>query len=380
MKSSDLPKRVALVYDWVNTPFGGAERVLLALHKIFPDAPLYTSIYDRSVAKWAKVFDVRTSYLQEIPFAKQHHRELLPLMPSAFEHLDLSRYDLVISITSAEAKAVQVSPRALHLCYLLTPTRYLWSHTFEYQTGILKPIKAFVFSLLRRWDFKVAQKPTAFIPISRLVQQRCEKYYRRKTLPVIYPPFSLNSQLPEKSSQFKGLSDYYIVVSRLVGYKKIELCIKACISLKRKLLIIGDGPDDSKVSRLIEFLDPESQFIFWYERLSDAELKQAYASSIALLLPAEEDFGITALEAQAFGKPVLVFRHSGAAEVVKEGKSGIHFSHQTTNSLSTAMLELEKKHWDSDVIKSLTSQYNEQAFIEQFHETVLTAWNNHQKG
>lgn len=378
--NSDFPLRVALVYDWVNTPHGGAERVLLALHKIFPQAPLYTSLYDSKVAKWADVFDIRTSYLQEIPFAKQSHRELLPLMPSAFEHLNLSQYELVISVTSAEAKAVNVSKSALHICYLLTPTRYLWSHTHEYQTGLLKPIKAMMFAHLRQWDFHAAQQPDEIIPISKLVQKRTQKYYQRKTLPVIYPPFSLNAQLFQSEKTFKNLSNYYLVVSRLVGYKKVELCINTCITLQKQLVIIGDGPDAEQIASVIEKNDPHKKYIHWFQKTSDKSLMQAYSASKALLLPAEEDFGITALEAQAFGKPVIVYRNSGAAEVVKEGTTGIHFSQQTPEALSKAISDLEGKTWNSDVIKSHAAQYNERAFIDQFRKAIEKAWQQHKKG
>lgn len=378
--SLDFPTRVALVYDWVNTPYGGAERVLTALHKIFPDAPLYTSVYDKEVANWAKDFDIRTSYLQELPLAKQAHRELLPLMPSVFEHLHLQQYELIISITSAEAKGVNIHRNALHICYLLTPTRYLWSHTHEYQTGLLAPLKALMFSKLRAWDFKAAQKPDVIIPISKLVAHRTKKYYQRETAPVIYPPFNLEHKVDKQEKTFRDLKDYFLIVSRLVGYKKVELCVYACIQLQKQMVLVGDGPDSARIEKLISQKDPHHKYIHWFRRLSDDDLQQAYSASKALLLPAEEDFGITALEAQAFGKPVIVYQHSGAAEVVLENTTGIHFSEQTIEALSTAILETEKKVWKTDVIKSHATQYNEQAFMDQFRKAVTTAWQQHKKG
>jgi glycosyltransferase involved in cell wall biosynthesis len=372
--TSVFEQRVALVYDWVNTPFGGAERVLLALQKIFPQAPLYTSVYDAKKAVWAKNFDVRTTYLQAIPFAKQAHRELLPLLPQAFEHLDLSEYDVVISVTSAEAKGVIVRPDALHICYLLTPTRYLWSHTHEYQAGFLKPLKAYIFSKLRDWDFKAAQKPNVIIPISKLVQKRCLKYYQRKTEPVIYPPCSLTINPQNLTTTFHDVSDYYLVVSRLVDYKNVDLCIEACVNTEKKLVIVGDGPAASQIRSFIDTKDPKLKYIHWYTQLSDEELQRAYSASRALLLPAEEDFGITALEAQAFGKPVIVYYYSGAAEVVVDQKTGIHVRTQTVDAFSKAILDLEQKKWNSDVIKSHASAYNEQAFTDQFTKAVQKAW------
>src|SRR5258708_2622600 len=172
MKSTS-PK-VALVYDRVNTHYGGAENVLLALHQIYPSAPLYTSVYNPQTATWAKVFDVRTSFLQKFPFAKKFHRLYVALMPLAFESFDLSEFDIVISISSAEAKGVLTKPNQLHVCYLLTPTRYLWSHAEEYQKDWLTgPIRALIFNYLRWWDQSAALRPDIFIPISQLVAERC---------------------------------------------------------------------------------------------------------------------------------------------------------------------------------------------------------------
>lgn len=377
VKPNLFPTKIALVYDWVNTPYGGAERVLVALHKIFPQAPLYTAVYDPKVATWAKDFTIKTSFLQNILFSQQRHRELLPLLPLAFESLDLTAFDLVISITSAQAKAIKVHPNALHICYLLTPTRYLWSHTHKYQQGRLQPIKALIFSWLRQWDYQVAQKPQVIIAISQLVKQRTQKYYRRSTHPVIYPPFQFNYQTKILQTVDRK-AEYYLVVSRLVPYKKVDLCIRTCVNLGKNLIIVGDGPESKNIQSLIQKLDPQQKLITWYSQLTDTELQHVYAAAKALLLPAEEDFGITALEAQAFGKPVIVYQHSGAAEVVKNGITGIHFSDQTLESLSGAILESQQHHFDSAVIKSHALLYNERTFMSQFETAVRAAWEKHQ--
>ena len=367
--------KVAFVYDRVNTPHGGAERVLLALHKLFPKAPLYTSVYDAEKAKWAKVFDVRTSFLQQIPFSKQKHRELLPLMPMVFENLDLSEFDLVISITSAEAKAIKVGPQTLHVCYILTPPRYLWSHTLEYQTGILSPMKALIFSLLRRWDYRVAQKVSYFIPISKLVQQRVEKYYRKKTLPVIYPPFQFETKQIVRQKEFQGNENYLLIVSRLVAYKKVDLVIRAAIEMKKKLVVIGDGPETPAIRQLITSLDPQSKYIYWLKNVTDKELIQAYSAAKTFILPTEEDFGITALESQSCGTPVVVYEKSGAAETVKHNVTGIHIPTSTISAIKQGVTEIEKRQWDSDSIKSHADQYNEENFIHQFDRAI-----QHMKG
>ena len=231
MNSNVQSLRVALVYDRVNTPHGGAERVLLSLHTLFPQAPLYTSLYDADVAQWANVFDVRPSFLQQIPFAKKNHRELLALMPLAFSRIDLSGYDLVLSVTSAEAKGVKVGKSALHVSYLLTPPRYLWSHTHEYQTGALKHLRALVFSYLRRWDFRISQNITALIPISQLVKKRAEKYYQRQIEEVIYPPFHFKA-ISKKQKTFRNIDAYYLIVGRLVSDKKVDMVIRTCARLQ----------------------------------------------------------------------------------------------------------------------------------------------------
>jgi len=351
--------RVALVYDWVNTRHGGAEQVLISLQKLFPDAPLYTSVYDKRQATWADSFEVRPSRLQFFPFSSCFHREYLPLMPWAFSTLNLDEFDIVISVTSAQAKGITVGPKTLHVCYLLTPTRYLWSHTLEYQKGLLQPLKTVVCSVMRVWDYWASQKPDIIIPISEVVKKRAEKYYRRKIEPVIYPPFQPFEQMvvnPKQEGQ------YFLVVSRLVDYKKIEIAIQACVAQNQALLIVGDGPNKGA-------LQEKSHLVRFRSGLSSSQLASVYAQAKALLLPAEEDFGLVALEAQSFGIPVIVYSRSGAAEVVIDGETGIHVSEQTAQAFSQAIGIFSQTEWKKQAIQNHSKQYNERVF----HNHFLTA-------
>jgi glycosyltransferase involved in cell wall biosynthesis len=230
-----LPRRlencsVALVYDRVNTPHGGAEKVLLALHALFPNAPLYTSVYNSKTASWANVFDVRPSWLSRLPFA-HHHRLLLPLMPLAFESFDLSAYDLIISITSAEAKGIITQPHQLHLSYLLTPTRYLYSHQHEYLTTDshlsapgTKWLAHQLLKYIKWWDQAAAARPDVIIPISELVAKRTRHYYNRSTVSPIYPPLETLPLTTQRPTLLPPTFDQYLlIVSRLVSYKRLDV-------------------------------------------------------------------------------------------------------------------------------------------------------------
>ncbi len=369
--------RIALTYDRVNTLHGGAENVLLALHDIFPDAPLYTSVYNPETAPWAKVFTVIPSFLQHIPFAKNRHRLFAVLMPLAFESFDLSAFDIVISITSAEAKGVLTKPNQLHVCYLLTPTRYLWSHTQEYEQDPFSGwLRKKVFQYLRWWDTAAALRPDFYIPISRLVAERCERYYHRPTEAVIYPTVAQQHSAPAKISlPFK---EYYLIVSRLVPYKRIDLAIQACQKLGRNLIIIGQGPDQSRLEEIAKSGGSTSRTIFLQAVQTD-EVIAYYTSCRAFLAPAEEDFGMTVLEAQVAGKPVIVYQKSGSAEVMKENETGVLFSEQTEASLSAAMQKSEKIPWNSSTISQFANVYTKEKFQLQFRQKIEELWKGREK-
>jgi glycosyltransferase involved in cell wall biosynthesis len=382
-KSVDLADlKVAIVYDRVNTPYGGAENVLLALHEIFPRAPLYTSVYDPSTARWAKVFHVRTTFLQRLPLARKMHRFLVALMPLAFESLDFSEFDIIISVTSAEAKGVLTKPHQLHLCYLLTPTRYLWSHAEEYQQHWLTgPLRKLIFDYLRWWDQIAALRPDVLIPISKLVASRSREYYAREPADVIYPTVvQVKNRHPEQLQtnvllpQIQGYSSqYYLIVSRLVPYKRIDLAIQACQRIDRPLVIIGDGPDLGRLRSMAEKRNASAK-IFFLQAVHPAQLPAYYAHCRAYLAPAEEDFGITVVEAQQYGKPVITYAKSGGAEVVEEGKTGIHFLAQAVEDLSEAMHIVESHSWEESVISREAAPLSQENFRQQFKKSVEYHW------
>lgn len=324
--------KVALVYDRVNK-WGGAERVLLALHKIFPKAPLFTSVYDKENAKWARVFDVRTTFLQKIPFAKSHHDLLASFMPIAFETFNFDEYDVVISVTSEAAKGIVTKPGTLHICLCLTPTRYLWSGYKEYfKNPMLRLVSRPIVMLLRKWDFAAAQRPDSYIAISQEVARRLKKYYK-KAAPVIYPPIELlRTRLPQKAT-----NDYFLVVCRLVPYKKIDIAIKACNRLQLPLKIVGTGSEENYLRSIA---GPTVEFV---GNLTDNELIRYYNECAALLFPGLEDLGLTVLEAQQYGKPVIAYKGGGAMETIIEGKTGEFFAPQSASALTKKLQLLLKR-------------------------------------
>lgn len=376
--------RIALVYDRVNTRFGGAEYVLETLHKIFPTAPLYTSVYSQKSAIWANGWNIKSSFLQRLPFAQQHHRAYLPLMPIAFESLDFSAYDIVISISSAEAKGIITPASTLHINYLLTPTRYLWSHHLDYQHGLFSLIKSLFFSRLRTWDFLAAQRPDVIIPISELVKQRAEKYYQRRIEEVIYPPFRkfkvLSSKFQNETPQPSPINHppYFLVVSRLVDYKKVDLAIETCARLQKKLIIIGDGPEKKRLNDLISSLNA-NELVQIISGASFAEITEYYLKANALLLLAEEDFGLVALESQSLRTPVIVYKNSGAAEVVIHNQTGVHVESQTTEAVAKAISTLETMQFDQTLIEQQAERYNTDQFTETFTAKIRELWKVHQR-
>lgn len=378
-----MKPRVALIYDRVNTAYGGAEQVLLALHKAFPQAPLYTSVYHPR-AKWAHVFDIRTSFLQKIPFAKKFHRYFVPLMPLAFESFDLSDYDIVISVSSAEAKGVITRPHQLHVCYLLTPTRYLYSHRTHYEKShwpfkvpVLKYFSQKIFDYLTWWDQIAAQRPDIIIPISNLVKQRAAEFYTRPIEKVIYPPFN-PAQLTINSSITQYLPYYlpqkfYLVISRLVSYKRIDLAIQACQKLNKNLVIIGTGPQEKKLQQLAN-----NRTIF-LGNVTPTQRQAIISQAQAILMPGVEDFGITAIEAVLSKKPIILHQKSGAAELIGQESGVILLKKLSLAAVISALERSQHLKVKSTVVKKKLTKYAINDFSKRFKETVFQFYEQ-QKG
>lgn len=356
--------KVALVYDRVNK-FGGAERILMALHEIWPGAPLFTSVYNPDTAAWAKDFKIISSFLQKFPLAKTGH-ELYPLlMPMGFESFNFGEYDVVISITSEAAKGIITKPGTLHLCYCLTPTRYLWSGYANYfETEKLRMLSKLPVAYLRKWDKVACQRPDEYIAISKTVQSRIKNYYHRES-DIIYPPVDIDTFKIKNTTQS---SRFFLVVSRLVKYKKVDLVVEVFNELGWDLKIVGVGREMKNLRGIgqgnIEFLG----------QLTDSELLTYYQNCQAVIFPQEEDFGIVPLEAMACGKPVIAFKKGGAQETIIDRKTGLFFEGQTRECLTTILKEFERIQFDPFVCRRQAEKFGKEIFKNNFVRFVDQRW------
>jgi glycosyltransferase involved in cell wall biosynthesis len=361
--------KVALVHDYLNQ-MGGAERVVLALHEIFPDAPIYTSIYDpQRVDPAFQKMDIRTSFMQKFPLVTKHHQPYLPFYPFAMESLDLRAYDLVLSSSSAFGKGVITKPETMHICYCHTPMRWCWNYA-EYvereQLGKLaRNILPFVITGLRVWDQTSAMRVDHFIANSPVVAERIQKYYRRDAM-FIPPPVEAHRFPFDAAAE---IEDYFLILSRLIPYKRIDLAIAACNRLHLPLVIIGGGRD---IERLTHLAGPTIRFM---GRLSDEEVLHYYTHCRAFLFPGEEDFGITPLEAQAAGRPVIAYGAGGALASVVDGVTGKFFTEQTTDSLAEVLASFNEHMYDPNAIRNHALEFDTPRFkrrILQFIEAKLS--------
>ena len=398
-------QKIAIVYDWIDK-WGGVERVLLALHEMFPQAEFFTSYYDPEKASWSKNLKIKTSFMQKLPsFIKSNRIASLPFYPYVFESFDFTGYDLVISVTSSFAKSIITRPDTLHICYLLTPTRYLWIYPEIYfKNKLTRALLSNYMAKLREWDFIVAQRPDQIISISKTVADRCTKYYQRES-EVIYPPFdieywnNIKSQFPifnfqsNPNFQFSKNKKYFLVVSRLERYKRLDLAIKALSQMipirsrprppryaKRygqvsnignknatNLVIVGEGSEQNRLKKM------SNNNILFLNKLNDRELGYLYSKAEALIMPQEEDFGYVSLEAQFFGCPVIAYKKGGATETISEGKTGIFFDEQNVNSLKNAlikynMVKYELKNNTTKFGRKNIEKYSKYKFKTKFSE------------
>lgn len=355
--------KVALVYDRVNK-IGGAERVLVALHELFPDAPLYTAVYDPNGAPWARVFRVVPSFMNRIPFARTHHEYFPWLTPLAFQTFDFSEFDVVISVTSAEAKNIRTKKPTMHICYCLTPTRYLWSgfSTYVRDHAMLSFFLRLFVPLLRYLDLRAATRPDFYLAISNHVRQRIKKYYNRDVDRIIYPPVETAKFVAKKS---KNTEPYYLFVSRLVAYKHADIVIEACNKLHLPLVVIGKGHEYKKLKKIAS---PSIQFVTRY--LTDSELLTYYQHCRAFLFAGDEDFGIVAAEAQSAGIPVIAYRESGVAEIVVDGTTGVLFDEQTPDGLIAAIKKFETLHIKADLCRRQAEKFSTKRFKEEMRAYI----------
>lgn len=379
--------KVAIVYDRVNK-YGGAERILEALHGIWPEAPLYTAVYDPDRAPWARDFDVRPSGLNRMPGARSMHELYAWATPLAFESFRFDGYDVVISVTSAEAKNIITKPGTVHVCYLLTPTRYLWSGYLEYLKnpgfGFLNPVVRRAFraavSSLRHTDLLASRRPDHYIAISQTVADRCMKYYGFNPEEVIYPPVDIEVFSPGRGSKppdFSGPPGYFLFISRLVAYKRADLLISAFNRMKKPLVVIGSGREYQTLRRTA---GPYIRFVS--RNLTENELVYYYNHCRAFVFAGEEDFGLVAAEAQACGKPVIAFGKGGVAEIVRDGETGILFPEQTVASLVRAVERFSVMKFPQETCRENARRFSVPAFTERIksfvtrHASIASAADN----
>jgi len=356
--------RVALVHDYLNQ-YGGAERVLEELHALFPSAPVYTSMYwPEKMSATIRSLDVRTSFMQRLPMVTRNHQPFLLMYPWAFESFDFSGYDVVISNSSAFCKGIVTPPGTLHICYCLTPMRWVWNyHAYvdRERLGLLaRMVLPAAISQLRAWDVATAQNVDRFLAISRAVAARVQKHYRRDAA-VIHPPVNCQAFTPQPGR----VEDYYLIVSRLIPYKRIDLAVDAFTRLGIPLKIVGSGGRDlptlrARAGRNVEFVG----------RVSDDELKDLYARCRALVFPGEEDFGIAPLEANASGRPVIAYAGGGALDTVVDGQTGVLFKDQQVECLIGAVRRLEDLYWDTTELRQHALLFDRTVFHDQLRQFV----------
>lgn len=364
---SDKSKlRVAIVCDWL-TSIGGAERVVLELHKLYPEAPIFTSQYDPTNIDWFTDADVRTSWLQRLPSGL---RKFLPLLRAlSFSRLDLSEYDLVLSSSGAEAKGINTGPSTIHICYCHSPTHYYWIRHDEYLehpgfpfgfNWIARLGLKMLVGPLKRWDRHAAKQPDFFIANSTHTQAMIKKYYKREST-VIFPPVDTKRfQTRDKSALRHG----FVVAGRQTPYKRFDLAIAACNELKIPLIVIGDGPDHKRLEKLA------GRSITFLTQVNDAEIVSHFATALGFIMPNMDDFGIVAIEAMAAGTPVIAYNKGGSLDYVVQNKTGLFFERQTVKNLSTALEAALSKNWDYSAIAAQAEQFSVTHFVENMQNYI----------
>lgn len=363
--------KVALVCDWL-TNVGGAEKVLLKFHQMFPKAPIYTSKYSAKGIDWFSDADVRTGWLQIFPVCLR--RFLGPLRQRWFSHLDLSEYDLVISVTGAEAKAVKVCDvrsgrKAMHISYCHVPTQYYWQMYDEYVEnpgfGILNPLVRVCFKVLvkplRKADFKAASSVDQFVTISEYARELIAKYYKREAI-VVHPPVEVEEFKPVENS----VENFYVTTSRQVNWKRIDLAVKACVKLERPLVVIGEGPEHNNLVKMSN----GSEYVKFLPLMGRKELAGYLARAQGYLFPSMEPFGIAPVEAMSAGCPVVAYGKGGALDYVKEGINGVLFDKQTVSSLMDGIKQFEKMKFDRKKVANSVQGFSEERFEKEMRKVI----------
>ncbi len=344
---------------------GGAEKVAEEIYDLLPGASLHSTVSVPEVlSRGLQQAKIKTSWMQHLPGLRRHFRHYFLFYPFAVESVDLSSYDLIVSSCFGYAKGIRKRKDAIHVCYCHTPMRWVWRYADYSERAGFGPLSRrllpLLLSALKRWDLRAARQPDYFIANSQAVAKRIKTFYGRESV-VIPPPIDVNRFQPDPEQE-----DYYLVLSRLVPYKRIDLAVEACTRLNRKLFVVGDGPDRS---RLEKTAGPSIQFL---GRQSDEAVGRYAARCRALLFPGEEDFGMTPLEVNAAGRPVIAFRAGGALETVVEGRTGVFFDRPKVESLMTAMEEFESYKWNAQELRAHASRFDRSVFAKRLLDYLQT--------
>lgn len=363
--------KVAIVCDWL-TGIGGAERVVLELHNMYPDAPIYTSQYDPKALEWFKFngigdIDVRTTWLQKLP---KSLKKFLPLLRAwSFSRLDLSDYDLVISSSGAEAKGVKTGPNTTHICYCHSPTHYYWIRSEEYMKnpgfprGLNWLARAGLKTLigpLKRWDRRAANKPDLMIANSTHTQAMIKKFYGRDSV-VVFPPVEVGRfKLTKKPESRHG----FVIAGRQVPYKRIDLAVEACTELNVPLVVIGNGPEHKRLEKIA------GRNVTFLTSVNDHDIVKHFQSALGYIMPNMDDFGIVAVEAMAAGTPVIAYQKGGSLDYLIPGKTGLFFDRQTIGSLRNVLEVAQTKSFDNEAISSHANNFSVASFQTNMRTTI----------
>lgn len=355
--------KIAIVHDYLNQ-MGGAERVVAVLHKMFPEAPIYTTIVDRNkLLPELQDAVIHTTWMQRIPGILNKFKLYFWLYPLSIRSINVKSYDLILSSSSAYAKGVRKGRQSLHVCYCYTPMRFVWDFDTYMESiqvpRLVKRIAKWLIYPLKRWDKNNSEHVDRLIAISTIVKERIRQCYGVNA-PIIFPPvevsrFSVKEGVPE---------DYFLVVSRLVSYKKIDLAIEACTQSGKRLIVIGDGPDRKRLEQLA------GDTITFLGRKSDEDVVRYMQNCKALIFPGIEDFGITPLEANACGRPIIAYFGGGALDTIIAEQTGLYFEEQSINSLVNTINRFDQYDWDPQYIRQHAEQFSEHVFIERMQSII----------
>jgi glycosyltransferase involved in cell wall biosynthesis len=376
--------KIALAHDWLNQ-MGGAENVLEQMVTMYPSAPVFTTIYAPELMPEAfRRWDIRPTWLNRAPGIHRHHQPYLPLYPPAVESIDFSGYDVILSNKSGFIHGLRHSSQQLHICYCLAPTRYVWDYeSYAAREGfgswlglLIRPL----IKRLQRWDFEAAQLPPPkspplngkrqegvnhFIAISKEIQTRIKRYYQRDSV-IIHPPVDTSRFRPLLEGQ--GASDYYFIVSRLIPYKRIDLAVQACSRLGKRLIIVGEGRDRVALEAMA---GPAVEF---KGRLPGDDVVELMANSRAFIFPGYEDFGITPLEAQAAGRPVIAYGKGGALDTVIKDETGLFFYEPSVEALMAAIEQFERSSFDPAAARANAERFHTKRFKQELGDFVMEKW------